>query len=352
MKFIRPDFYDRFVCIADKCTDNCCIGWEIDIDSASMARFESVRGEFGEKLRAAIKRGDCPTFANTDGERCSLLREDGLCELVLNLGEDSLCDICALHPRFFEWFGEEKEAGLGLCCEEAARLLFEDSAPLKLVCSEIDEEDDTELNGEVFELLKAAREQLFRTLNDRSRPLGARLCACAEFSWELQHNLDNCNLQLPEIHINEYEQSFESVPTFLELLKSTEPVGRDWTERINRLCERSDELCGALTKFRRENSLWQYDKLAAYCIYRYFLKASFDGEVVSKVGLACAAALFAELSDCMTWLDSGNLTDFDRICTVKLYSKQTDYSDEVAEALCDAFWDIPNLTPGDIARAI
>ena len=27
-----PTFYRDFKCIANRCTDSCCIGWEIDID--------------------------------------------------------------------------------------------------------------------------------------------------------------------------------------------------------------------------------------------------------------------------------------------------------------------------------
>ena len=38
---IKPDFYDSFKCIADKCTDSCCIGWEIDVDKNAIQRIES-----------------------------------------------------------------------------------------------------------------------------------------------------------------------------------------------------------------------------------------------------------------------------------------------------------------------
>lgn len=55
---IRPWFYDKFVCIADRCTDNCCRGWEIDIDEPAMERFRGVPGEFGERLRSAIREQD------------------------------------------------------------------------------------------------------------------------------------------------------------------------------------------------------------------------------------------------------------------------------------------------------
>ena len=35
MKEYIPDYYKDFQCIADKCKDSCCIGWEIMIDSKS-----------------------------------------------------------------------------------------------------------------------------------------------------------------------------------------------------------------------------------------------------------------------------------------------------------------------------
>lgn len=83
---MRPQFYDKFLCTGDKCTDNCCIGWEIDIDKPAMERFAKIPGEFGERLRSAIHGGEQPTFALASGDRCALLREDGLCELILTAG--------------------------------------------------------------------------------------------------------------------------------------------------------------------------------------------------------------------------------------------------------------------------
>ena len=159
---MKPWFYDEFQCIAASCSDNCCIGWEIDIDEKAMRRFRSVPGEFGERLRGAIHGGGQPTFALAAGDRCALLREDGLCELILHCGEDCLCDICALHPRFFNDFGEVHEAGLGLCCEEVCRLMFAEKQPLSFVTAETDEECD----GEVAAVVSRLRELLKATGQD------------------------------------------------------------------------------------------------------------------------------------------------------------------------------------------
>ena len=123
----KPDYFERFQCSASDCTDNCCIGWEIDIDERTAERYKKVQGELGQKLKDRILRegeDELPHFI-LQGERCPFLGDNNLCELINELGESSLCDICREHPRFYEWFDGLTEMGLGLCCEEAARLILE-----------------------------------------------------------------------------------------------------------------------------------------------------------------------------------------------------------------------------------
>lgn len=45
----RPAYYKAFRCIGSDCTENCCIGWEIDVDEDSLAYYETVPGDFGER---------------------------------------------------------------------------------------------------------------------------------------------------------------------------------------------------------------------------------------------------------------------------------------------------------------
>lgn len=355
MKIIKPRFYDDFVCIADKCTDNCCIGWEIDIDPAAMERFDKAGGEFGERLRGAIIRGEQPTFANTAGERCALLRKDGLCELVLNMGEKSLCDICALHPRFFGWYNDIKEAGLGLCCEEVCQLMFSDSAPLSFVEETDGEPSSDNCDEALISSVMQARQRLFDILQKRGAPLGERLCRCAEFVRGAQFSLDNGEPlpeSIPAAVECSPEEKRETAVSLMKLLCSSEPLNEEWTKTSSELLSRAEEICEVLPSFMAENSekLWQYEHIAVYYLYRHLAAA--DGEIVSGMGLAAAAVLYAVMSDCMTWLDKGVLSEWDMICSVKLYSKQTEYSDEVENQLRDAFWDIEELSPERLAGAV
>ena len=95
MIFRTPGYYGKFRCIADKCTDNCCIGWEIDIDSETMDYYSSVGGSFGGRLKNSIKDG---SFVLTEGERCPFLNSRNLCDIYTELGEAHLCQICTDHP--------------------------------------------------------------------------------------------------------------------------------------------------------------------------------------------------------------------------------------------------------------
>ena len=132
---IYPDFYDHFRCLAGDCRHSCCRGWEIDVDAESAERYRSMKGDLGEALRAALRGSEDEYFFRlTEDERCPFLRPDGLCRLILEAGENLLCDICTLHPRFFAEVEDAELCGLGLSCEAVCALLL--SAPeLRFVSS-------------------------------------------------------------------------------------------------------------------------------------------------------------------------------------------------------------------------
>lgn len=336
---MKPWFYDEFQCVAAKCTDNCCIGWEIDIDERAMNRFRDVPGEFGERLRGAVHGGEQPTFALSAGDRCALLREDGLCELILNCGEDSLCDICALHPRFFNDFGEVEEAGLGLCCEEVCRLLFSRSEPLKFLLSEDDIAAISREEGETAQL-RRVRELLTEILQDRSLAVPERISKCAEYGWKVQEWLEGGDdVCLPELP-TEWQDitSVDEIDRLFGVLSCMESINDEWTELFGRLDENRARLVQALPDYlssTREE--WRYEHIAVYCLYRNYTDCLSDGCVYARTMLSVSSALAVMLMDCLCWLEKGTITDWDRILDLKLYSKQVEYSQENIDAFLEEY---------------
>ena len=305
----KPDFYDQFKCIASRCTDTCCVGWEIDIDEATQEVYRKVAGAFGERLRANIEDGH---FKLLPHDRCPFLDKDNLCEVYQNLGEDALCDICTEHPRFVEVYGDIMERGLGLCCEEAARLLLEGEGPLTFTCEECDEpedeldEDDIEVRNEVLYM----RESFFKTLADSSISLGNKLYQVFGYTGE-----------------NIFEP-FESASAMLELLGKAESYGPDWDAAFARIKARVE---AANAKPLSDQGFFTENescRLLTYLIYRHYAKCLFEGREQGKLKFAL---FFWNLARFFTRELAGNAPGDIKINAVKILSKQLEYCQEIME---------------------
>ncbi|MCQ2406861.1 MAG: flagellin lysine-N-methylase [Oscillospiraceae bacterium] len=138
MKIIAPQYYEKFHCTASACRHTCCAGWEVEIDAESLERFRAYPDIF-----PCIEQDETAHFRLETGERCPFLNGDGLCRMILCHGEDILCQTCRDHPRFRSFWTDRTELGLGLVCEEAARLILSQPEPMRL----IELSDDGELSS-------------------------------------------------------------------------------------------------------------------------------------------------------------------------------------------------------------
>ena len=74
MKLVAPDYYEKFKCTAGECAHSCCIGWEIDVDYDTLDYYNSIDGEFGQRLRNNIvTEGETAHFCLAENERCPFL---------------------------------------------------------------------------------------------------------------------------------------------------------------------------------------------------------------------------------------------------------------------------------------
>ena len=145
MKVFVPDYYPGFRCIAGACRHSCCAGWEIDVDPVMLKRYRNMDGPLGAKLRRCIDPDPEPHFLLSDQERCPFLTDQNLCEIILQAGEDALCQVCADHPRFRNYWSDRVEMGLGMACEEAARLILTSSHPFHLIPVSEETEEQSEV---------------------------------------------------------------------------------------------------------------------------------------------------------------------------------------------------------------
>ncbi len=161
MKLYAPAYYQKFHCIADKCTHSCCIGWEIDVDEDTRALYEVLDGDYADTIRASIADGDTAHFALGAHDRCPHLDERGLCRIITSYGQDALCEICREHPRFYHQTPQGTEVGLGLACEEACRLVLgSDDFDTMILLDELDGKPEADTfdaslpRARIYEILK------------------------------------------------------------------------------------------------------------------------------------------------------------------------------------------------------
>ena len=184
MKLYAPDYYKQFKCIAHECTHSCCVGWEIEVDEHSLNYYRSITGDFGKKLNENIVCEESSSvFRLGKNERCPFLNKNNLCDIIINLGEDNLCQICTDHPRFRNFYTDRTEIGLGLTCEAAAEIILSKETKTSLI--QLNEtgltSDLTESELYFFEI----RNKLFEIVQDRSKSFKERfleLYSAAEIS--------------------------------------------------------------------------------------------------------------------------------------------------------------------------
>lgn len=138
MRIFFPSYYSDFKCIAEKCRHSCCVGWEIGVDDDTMKKYNSLKGELGEEIRAKI--ADEATIGLCPDGRCPFLDSQGLCRIISSLGDEYTSRICREHPRFYHRVGTRIEGGIGLSCEEAARIVLSSNGFAKMIEVERDAE--------------------------------------------------------------------------------------------------------------------------------------------------------------------------------------------------------------------
>lgn len=289
MKLVYPHYYKNFRCIASRCEDTCCAGWEIVVDTSKAEYYKSVEGEIGERLRGEMKTdadGDI-VFSLKNG-RCPFLNSCNLCDIYSSLGESALCHTCTMFPRFVEDYGGTCEMGLGLACPEAARIIVNDTGRRELI-SEFNSDlpVPNDIDPEKYFELISLRKKLFAVIDDSSSAFDRRLLQMLALAGE-----DSPSLPTAEACIEKLRKLDILTPRWKKMLSAV-PEERAFSQNVRQL----------------QNIAWYY-------IYRYFLRSVFDSDSLSKVRLCVLAC-----SVINAYADEETIADI-----AHLFSKEIEYS--------------------------
>lgn len=333
-----PDYYKNFKCTAEQCSDNCCIGWEIDIDRDKMDFYRTVNGKFGKKLKENISEISVPHFILNQNKRCPFLSKNNLCEIFINLGENNLCSICSEHPRFYEWYNNIKEGGIGLCCEAAAKIILS-SKSFGYYDTLIPYENCEEYDENFYDYLFTIRKNIIEHLSNKNIPLKNRLNNILQYTYKLQNNYDNFNFEIPNIKIYDMTQETADLTDIFLYLKNLESMNdhRIFEKAISNyknIAERSNNF------FKCHTETYDYlENTAIYFVWRHFIKSVFEEEFYSKIAFAVLSTIIIGILYVCEYNRDNDITLKKCIKISVSYSKEIEYSDQNLNCIFDFFYD-------------
>ncbi len=387
-----PSYYKRFSCIAQRCEDTCCAGWEIDIDDRSYQYYMSVEGEFGERLRRSIREYqpedqdvyESHGFILGEDRRCPFLDGEGLCDLYRELGEEALCDVCTDTPRNFLEYGGAREISISAACAEAGRLIYTEAERITFVEEETMEELDWEEGEEEKRLarqIRWARDRAIRILQNRQVPIEERIQQYLSFSEEVQDCLNaneperisgiswepylSCPEKAEEVQSRsvqeegQYQMFLQRMVTYTRL----DSVSEEWESLLRQLQEKFVEPENGASLYARahrrlrqelaaEKREYEYEHLMVYHVFTCQARCVDDFDFIGKAKLAVVSYLMIRDLDALRLLVRGSYEREDRVDIARIYAREVEHSEENLEFLADEFLFEEAYSPESLRRTI
>lgn len=361
MRLYAPDIFANFTCSGSDCKDNCCtVGWDIEIDDKTLAFYKSLDSDLGKRLVSNIYEEDGCHYMGQEGG-CPFMNENGLCSVQLEYGEEHISDICREHPRFYEWFGDYKEAGVGLSCEKAAQMLVDHPAPILFTERQTDEEpDDLEFDEKLLNAVKKLRDRLIEILQNRGfsvkERLGILLCACDDIQQAV--DTEDCG-RLKQLSgmlsiegflleiVNEAEcdksvKKSEAYESILEIFMQMEYICPELKENFSYAKENLDGILSSEKRFDKSygDDRFELEHIAVYFIFRYLIKAVRDFDAEGRIYSALICTVMIRLLFMSEFHKNGGLPEKEtRALLIKEFSKEIEYSAENMEMLYDFIYE-------------
>lgn len=358
MEIRVPDYYKKFVCTADQCTDTCCAGWQIVIDEKTLKKYENYPGAFGNRLANSIDWQE-GTFLQYEENRCAFLDENNLCDIYTEAGSEMFCRTCKTYPRHFEEFENVREISLAMSCPEAAKLILDRKEPVRFLTVQKNyrEECYESFDFLLYDKLVDARTLIFDILQDRKRPIGERMAMTLAFTHDLQARIyRGQTIAMEEIfsrytkpgakarfakRLKKYEGRTEQAKLYqkemLKELQRLEVLRESWPVLLQKTIENVDD---PAVDVRWKDADAELDlsiaaeHLMIYFVFTYFCGAVYDEEAHSKMKFAVIGTLTILETAKNLWTENPSEGKMAALLeAAKRYSREIEHSDENIEAL-------------------
>ena len=374
-----PDYYNEFECIADKCEDTCCAGWQIVIDKETLKKYTKVKGTFRKRLWTSINwfQG---TFKQDKDKRCTFLNERNLCDLYLSQGEEGFCKTCREYPRHTEEFEGVREITLSISCPEVARILMNRMEPVQFLSEENEGEEEFEdFDPFLYSILEDARKEMITILQNRNLTISDRILLVLGMAHDMQGRMKRqemfaCSDVITKYttdkaiqFVRDYQQKAENrdeemsfAHTMFKHLYELELLREEWGILLK---ETEDLLYRDKAKYREakgefknylkkkadfenhnnkeaeENSVAgdnksninidiHLEQLLVYFLFTYFPGAVYDGEIYAKAQLTVYCVWMIWEIWMARWLKNEKSLDLEEMTElVYRFSREVEHSD-------------------------
>ncbi|NFO03757.1 FliB family protein [Clostridium botulinum] len=225
VKIIYPSYIDKFQCIGGKCEDNCCIGWDIDIDKETFKKYHKVKDETMKKMfQKNVHNNKYCTNENLDygriklnkAKRCPFLDDENYCLIQGKFGEDYLSSVCTQFPRVLNKVDDHYEICLDSACPEAARIILSSKEKIdfkesekslgKYTMSGVLDTRLSEFKNTPIKYFKEIRNFSIKIIQNRKLNISSRLYVLGDFL----NKLEDLEIHKIKEFINKYDIEVES----------------------------------------------------------------------------------------------------------------------------------------------
>ena len=240
--------------------------------------------------------------------------------------------------------------------------MFSYQKPLTFTVEETDETVSSynNIDPQLYFKLRQARVTVYNIIRNRAFLIEERCMLYLDFAKKLQKKLDTDRVDLMDYEIQAYAQAdylqdrlkdlkkkyggknhtaYENIPHFFDCFASMEVINPDWyvcLERNSRYfknCSGAEDYERELSEFAAyyKEKEYEYEQLMMYYVYRYFLNAVNDSEILLKAKIGVIGYLILKHLDMQCWLENGKtLTFTQQVDLAHLYSRQFEHSYTIA----------------------
>ena len=138
--------------------------------------------------------------------------------------------------------------------------------------------------------------------------------------------------------------ALEVLHEMIQVCRELEPIDESWPktlDELEKLLDSAETFQTTESKMEQEyaDRDYEYEHLAVYFVYRYFMKCRNDSDLYSKGLLAVFFVCLVHLLDVLVYAKTGTLSKMDRALNAKNCSKEIEDSEENLARLAEIFWD-------------